>query len=440
MRFRALTAAAAVMAVALCASCAFVDAIAPPDASLVRLPTSEDSRGSLRTDGCAVPAAGDDWTRATPESVGVDGAAVRDAIARLAPQFTASLRVYRRGCLIGETANDAVTASEPAELFSMTKSVMALVVGRAVEVGALDVDDPIGRHLPGLDAAHAAITVRQLLTQTSGLRFAWLNDLMGSTEDSVGQAMAMPFAQPPGGSFVYAQTTVTVLGAVVEAAVGADLQAFAQAELFGPIGIEPGSWSWWRDDAGHTHGYAWLRLRPPDMARLAHLVLSDGVWEGRRLVGAGYLDEMTSGTAANPGYGFLAQNNATPWYIEGFGGARRDHHLIPSAPADLVQFSGFLEQATFVVPSLDLVVVRFGLPPGSNWKFHLFERLVRAMPEARAVQPGPEPEPDPIGWDWETIFAWSELFERVDRLRQCPLACGDRWVSPPGLAGDGAGA
>lgn len=433
MRAAVRTALAACVAVALCSSCALVDAVAPPDPSLARL-TDSDGRGHLRTERCDLPAPGDDWTRATPESVGVDGDAVRDVLARLAPQFTASLRIYRRGCLIGETANDAHAATEPAELFSMTKSVVALLVGRAVELGALAVDDPIGEHLPGLDADHAAITVRHLLTQTSGLRFAWLNDLAGSTEDSVGQAMAMPAARPPGESFVYAQTTVTVLGAIVEAAVGADLQAFAQAELFGPIGIEPGSWSWWRDDAGHTHGYAWLRLRPPDMARLAHLVDADGVWAGRRLIGAGYLEEMTTGSAANPGYGFLTQNNATPWYVEGFGGAHRDHHLIPSAPADLVQFSGFLEQATFVVPSLELVVVRFGLPPGENWKFHLFERLVGGIPGARAVQPGPAPEPDPIGFDWEEIFAWTELFERVDRLRRCPVACGDRWVSPPGLA------
>ena len=60
-----------------------------------------------------------------------------------------------------------------------------------------------------------------------------------------------------------------------------------------------------------------------------------------------------------------------------------EHHLVPSAPADLVQFSGFLEQATFVIPSLDLVVVRFGFPPGANWKYHLFANLLAGIPGAR---------------------------------------------------------
>lgn len=410
-------AVALVAVVAVTPSCAVVDAIAPPDRSLVRLPSSGDTRGAVRAERCGLPGRGEDWTRVPPDAVGVDPGAVANAIARLAPQFTLSLRVYRHDCLIGETANDAIAGSKPAELFSMTKSVLALVTGRAVELGALSVDDPIGRYLPGLDAAHAAITVRQLLTQTSGLRFAWVNDLLGSTEDSVGQAMSMPPMHPPGATFEYAQTTLTTLALVVERAVGVDFQEFVQRELFGPIGIAPGEWSWWRDGAGRTHGYSWLRLRPSDMARLGALVLHDGEWAGRRLIGAAYLDDLATGTPSNPGYGYLSQNNASDWYTDTFAGVRREHHLVPSAPADLVQFSGFLEQATFVVPSLDLVVVRFGLPPGANWKFHLFANLLPGIAGAEAVTPGPPPEPDAIGWDWRTIFAWTELFARVDQRR-----------------------
>lgn len=415
---------AVVATLALTASCAVVDAIAPPDRSLVRVPAVGDGRGSVRLQRCGLPAAGEEWTRVPPDAVGVDPAAVTTAIARLAPQFTLSLRVYRNDCLIGETANDVIAGSKPAELFSMTKSVVALAVGRAVEIGALSVDDPIGRYLPGLDAAHGAITVEELLTQTSGLRFAWVNDLLGSTEDSVGQAMDMPPEHPPGTVFEYAQTTVTTLALVVERAVGVDFQSFVQQELFGPVGIEPGSWSWWRDGAGNTHGYSWLRLRPSDMARLGALVLRDGVWEGRRLLGAAYLDALSGGTPSNPGYGYLSQNNAAPWYVDTFAGIRRDHHLVPSAPPDLVQFSGFLEQATVVVPSLDLVVVRFGFTPGASWKYHLFASLLDGIRGATAVAPGPPPAPDAIGWDWRTIFAWTELFARVDDRARAELGRG----------------
>ena len=422
--------AAVGLVLALVSGCAFVDTIAPANPSLADVPTGPNGRGTGER-RCELPAAGHDFERASPAEVGVDPAAVTAAIGRLAPQFTLSLRIYRHDCLIGQTANDAIAAAHPAELFSMTKSVVSLLVGRAISLGRLSLDDPIDRFLDGLDAQHGAITVRQLLTQTSGLRFAWVNDLAGSAEDSVAEAMAMPFAHEPGTYFEYAQTTVTTLALVVGNAVGMDFQDFAQAELFGPVGIAPGSWSWWRDGVGHTHGYAWLRMLPADMARLGALVLHDGMWGDRRLIDQSYIDAMSTGTATNPGYSLLAQTNDAPWYIDTFAGARRDHHLVMSAPADLVQFSGFLEQATFVIPSLDLVVVRFGLPPGANWKYHLFSNLLPGIPGAVPVSTDPPPEPDGIGWDWETIFAWTELFARIDRRRSCPVACGDRWSSVP---------
>ncbi|MFN8050340.1 MAG: serine hydrolase domain-containing protein [Acidimicrobiales bacterium] len=432
MRIRAVLVAvvSSVLASSLSASCAVVDTIAPPDRSLAAVPGDGGSARGVGDRRCGLPAPGQDFEAVDPASAGVAPDAVRNAIARLAPQFTVSLRIYRHDCLIGQTVNDAVADTRPAELFSMTKSVVSLAVGRAVSIGRLGLDDPIGRHLPGLDAAHAAITVRQLLTQTSGLRFAWVNDLAGSAEDSVGEAMSMPFAHPPGTYFEYAQTTVSTLALVVGRAVGQDFQAFVQQELFGPVGIRPGTWSWWRDGVGNTHGYAWLRMLPPDMARLATLVLHRGVWNGRRLIDESYIRQMSAGTATNPGYGFLTQPNEGAWYIDTFAGVRRDHHEVPSAPADLLQFSGFLEQATFVVPSLDLVVVRFGLPPGANWKYHLFANLLAGIDGARAVSPGPPPEPDAIGWDWETIFDWADLLSRVDQRRACPEACGDRWASP----------
>jgi len=377
-------------------------------------PAAVVGRGSAR---CAEPAAGRDFDAVAPESVGVDREAVRRTIDELSTPMTRSLRIYRHGCLIGQTHRDLTTATEPAELFSMTKSVVGLAVGRAVTLGAVGLDDPIGRYLPGLDAAHGAITVRQLLTQTSGLRFGWVNDLLGSTEDSVAQAMSMPFVHDPGTFFEYAQTTVTTLTAVVAAATGVEFQRFVATELFGPIGIEPGTWTWAHDAAGHTQGYAWLELRPVDMARLGTLALQRGTWAGRQLVDPGYLDAMGRGTAANAGYGFLAQTNAGTWHIGTFGGVRKERRVIASAPADTLIFSGFLEQATYVVPSLDLVVVRFGLPPEALWKDHLFRSLLPGVSGSAPFE-GPLPQPDGIDWDWTAILDVGALIRRAEATRR----------------------
>lgn len=400
-------------AVALLSSCADLGP------AVVRAPIQRVDDAPRRGTGpkrCELPVAGADFEKVAPEDVGVDGAAVRATIDELSNPLTHSFRIYRRGCLIGETQRDLTTATVPAQLFSMTKSVVSLAVGRAITMGRLGLDDPIGRFLPDLDADHARITVRQLLTQTSGLRFGWVNDLLGSTEDSVAEAMAMPPVHQPGTHFEYAQTTVTTLAYVVQLAVGDDFQTFVSRELFEPIGIEPGTWHWYRDGAGHTQGYAWLDLAPVDMARLGALALERGVWRGRRLIDASYVDAMDDGTAANAGYGFLSGTNRGTWHIGSFGGVRRERRSIASAPADTLIFSGFLEQATYVIPSLDLVIVRFGLPPEPQWKDHVFRSLLPGIPEAPPFE-GPVPAADPIDWDWTQILDIGALIRRNEATR-----------------------
>jgi hypothetical protein len=122
---------------------------------------------------------------------------------------------------------------------------------------------------------------------------------------------------------------------------------------------------------------------------------------------------MDDGTEANPGYGFLAQTNRGAWHIGTFGGVRRARRVIASAPADTLIFSGFLEQATYVVPSLDLVVVRFGLPPEPQWKDHVFRSLLPGIPGAPGFD-GPVPPPEGIEFDWNAIIDVGELIRRAN--------------------------
>lgn len=198
--------------------------------------------------------------------------------------------------------------------------------------------------------------------------------------------------------------------------MGQDFQAFVSEQLFEPIGILPGTWRWSRDGVGHTQGYAWLDLTPADMARLGSLTLARGEWRGEQLIDAGYIGEMDDGTAANAGYGFLSQTNVGQWHIGTFGGVRRERRVIASAPPDTLIFSGFLEQATYVVPSLDLVVVRFGLPPEAQWKDHLFRSLLPGIPGAGVFE-GPVPPADPIDWDWSQILDIGALIRRNEAIR-----------------------
>lgn len=80
--------------------------------------------------------------------------------------------MYRHGCLAGKSERDPLVETVPAPLASSSKGVFSLVLGRAVTLGKLKLDDPIGKYLPEADPEHGALSVRTLLNQNSGLKFS----------------------------------------------------------------------------------------------------------------------------------------------------------------------------------------------------------------------------------------------------------------------------
>ena len=405
-----------VVAVALSAACA------PPLIGVPKVgpvtpaqpPTSQPPAVQLPDAECAQPAAGTEFEQAEPEAVGLVAEALVEAMDYGSARGAQSLRVYRHGCLIARSANDPMADWVPLPAWSMTKGVVALVTGRAITMGHLSLDDPIRRHVAGLDAAHGAITVRQLLTQTSGLRFAWANDLNDAgTGDSAALALRRPFEATPGSQFVYAQTTVTALVSVVEAAVGEDFQAFAARELFRPIGIPDTEWTWQRDSAGRTQGFAFLEMSPRSFGRIGSLMLEQGTWRGRELIAASYFAEGRTGTAANPGYGFLWMTNRGERHIDtGPALQRRERRWIRSLPADAFGLTGMFDQHVVAVPSLDIVVVRMGLPADlfvdpigdvdlfrPSWDHRFYRLLMASVTDVDVPDAGDwtkDPDPPPI--------------------------------------------
>lgn len=352
----------------------------------------------------ANPAPGEDFQRVAPESVGLDGAALAEAVNFATSRNAASVRILRHGYLVATSGLDTLTATVPNNLWSTTKGVTSLLTGRAIALGKLQLDDPISLYVPEADAAHGRITIRQLLTQCSGLQFSWAADLNPLLPDSVTQCLALPFVHEPGTYFEYAQTTVTLLAYAVENAVGQDLQDFAQEQLFDPLGIPRSDWFWLRDLAGHTHGYAFLFMPPRDLPRLGQLMLQGGVWNGRRLLPASYVEEAGSSSPTNPGYGFLLWSNEGDHVYTPTVPDREDMQrpLVTSAPRDMYGFFGMLDQLIFVIPSWDMVIVRTGIPGNydlmdphslvtaieADWCHEFFRRVGQAITDMDIPDPG----------------------------------------------------
>lgn len=298
---------------------------------------------------CAV-SSGRSPERAAPEAAGVDSDKLAAALAFAGGRNRLNIQVYRNNCLIGEGPANAQTGKVPWNIWSATKSVVSLLAGIAWDQGRLDIDAPIDRYLPpGLGAAeHRAITVENLLTETSGLRLGLFTEaitgIVPIEPNSAVQALGLPLDHAPGTTFGYSQRSIDLLAYVTELAVGEPLQQFAQRELFDPLGIARTDYYWARDRSGNTYGYAHLLLPPDDLAKLGLLVSNDGAWGATQVISEAYLAAARRPSPTNPCYGYLF------WLGP-------DCAESPSfMPPDTYTMSGFGMQNNFVVPSLGLLV------------------------------------------------------------------------------------
>ena len=370
---------------------------------------------------CAEP--GGDWERATPAEAGMDAAKLQEALDYGSSQLSYAVRVYRHGCLVGEDRAAPVNRGRTFESWSMAKSVTAMIFGRAMRVGLIYPDDPIGGLAPEADGAHGRITMRDLLTMTSGLRWNGFRDYnIFTMPDRVRDALTLDVVHEPGTYFEYAQSAVTLLAEAVTRAAGEDIQSFAQRELMDPLGISAGSWYWERDDAGHVQGFYGVNMRPDDFGRLGELMRRGGAWRGRQLLSREFMRQAIAPSATNGCYGWLIWVNAGapcigPTVEERPVEPGRD---FPDLPADMYQFAGLFGQRVTVFPALGLHVVRTGHDPsftGGDWESQLYDKVLAAVADQQVERPGP-PRESPGAKGSDVDYGFGTSLREPDQYRR----------------------
>jgi CubicO group peptidase (beta-lactamase class C family) len=195
---------------------------------------------------------------ASPDSPDGDFAAVddlvlRDMAASAIPGL--SLGIARDGEVVhlaafGVAGPDGrpMTTHTGVVIGSVGKSITALAVRQLVAAGRLDLEAPVSRYLPwfdvaaGASAAWDAITVRHLLTHTSGLSTAagqdphWYEPGLSPTD--LAKSLTQVALAEPAGAYAYSNLNYVLLGVVVEAVSGQPYADYLRDHIFGPLGMD----------------------------------------------------------------------------------------------------------------------------------------------------------------------------------------------------------
>lgn len=184
----------------------------------------------------------------------------------------------------------------PKLFYSMTKTVTSLAVGIAEDQGLLSVEDPIVRFFPELLPANpdphlGEITIRHLLTMSCGIHEDTYPQLFVQ-DNWIRAFLAQRFPHEPGTYFRYCTHGTHVLSGIITRVSGLSLEDFVNCYLFHPMGIFEAKWE--HAPEGLVAGGMGLSLYPMSLVKLASLFLSDGVYEGKRLVSSRYLAMATT--------------------------------------------------------------------------------------------------------------------------------------------------
>ncbi|HEX8382176.1 MAG TPA: serine hydrolase [Sphingomonas sp.] len=258
--------------------------------------------------------------------------------------------------------------------WSMNKTLTAMLVGALVADGRLRLDAPAPvAEWRGAGDARGEITLRHLLTMSSGLRHIEVGEpiehsdtnqvlFVGGTRDMAARAIARPLESRPGEKFEYSSLTSIILAEIVTRTLTPSrdprtraeaYRRFATARVLAPAGIRSAFLEF--DGAGTQVGGSLLHMTLPDWGRFGTLLLDGRGLAGLPVVAPDWLAFMKTSAATNPGYG------GQTWLNRARAGLTP---MFPGAPATVASAEGHLGQHVTVSPDSGtgrgVVIVRLG--------------------------------------------------------------------------------
>lgn len=287
-----------------------------------------------------------------------------------------SLIIVYRGKRVFEKYWNYQAADSLFPAHSMTKVFPAILIGHAIADGFIESPDVSASvFLPEWDnPKRRDITIRHLLNMSSGVQESYdfrptsmrMQRVMGL--DITTANLAVEIRHAPGEVFSHLNPNPQLLGIIIERATGQRFGEYLSDKLWRPIGAHDAYL--FMDSPGgmaHTDCCSWTAIM--DWIRIGELLRNRGVYNGRQIIPAGWVDEMLTPSSANPNYGMQV------WLGNEYEEYRRydpdtstfaNYHSEPFAADDVFFLDGLGKKRLYVVPSRELIILRTG-PNDSEW-------------------------------------------------------------------------
>ncbi len=294
-----------------------------------------------------------------------------------------SLIIVKNGFIVFENYYNEGKQYHSTEVWSVTKSITSALIGIAIDQGYIQsIDKRMVDYLPEYSEFNN-ITIRDVLTHTTGLNWDENNQLSWiQSDDWVSEALHRGLITSTDSIFFYSSANSHFLSKLIKATTGMSPGEFAKKNLFDPLGIRfkpskrqemyteweelhlPIPNSWRQDNNGLEIGAYGLHLSAREMAKFGFLYLNKGKWNNRTLISEKWIDVSTRAHI------FRNKNKSfgLHWVI-----SRRNGKIC-------IEADGWGGQMISIVPSLDLIVVIKCDPinPRENESYRVLELCISA--------------------------------------------------------------
>ena len=314
---------------------------------------------------------------ATPEELTVDPAALKKARDYAQSKDSYGFVVWQGGKLQEASYWQGFDRNRLIASKSMAKMIGGLAIGRAIEQGFIkSVDQPVSDFITEWKGTpKEKSTIRDFLQNSSGIsRFDYSNNWPWSQtmREYLGEhheellINETEYQYKPGSEYDYSMITSDMLAIVVERATKQRYADYVGKELLQPIGAQGGT-VYVNRPGGLAHSGCCMMLPAESFIRMGMLMAQDGTWEGKRILAEGWIAETLKPSPANPKWGLHMWLGKPYQQRVAFFPARSQPigvlHSEPYAADDLFLWDGSGNQAMWIVPSKQLVVLRFGPTP-----------------------------------------------------------------------------